>query len=113
MTYRRTTIEPWYDNEMPESQSHRLYMGATLQNPVNSMFSFFPCVRYEEFGKGFHRPIITLPGKINPNLSRNVKISKNMEMGELKTIWDEVVEQVKNQKLMLGIFSQLPQCKSI
>jgi len=79
-TYRSVTIEPWYNEDRPESQIHRLYIGATVHNPLNGMFSFFPCQQFNKIGNGFARPEIVLPGKIKPKLCMNTKNTDNLEM---------------------------------
>ena len=62
-TFLAVTGGPIVDNE---EASFRLYRGATPDEPVNGMFSFFPAMPADG-DSGFPRPLIDLPGEyFNP-----------------------------------------------
>jgi hypothetical protein len=106
--YWTATGEPWYTGEAPTDRSHRLYFGATVEQPVNGMFSFFPCQRYDPDGRGFARPTIRVPGFITPHLTQGKKIARDLAPNELRELWENVVAQVQAQGLQLGVFAELP-----
>jgi len=115
--YKEVTISPWYheafsDNKRcirtSSSESWRLYFGATYENPLNGMFSFFPCLPYAEGDRGFARPRIRIQGAITDNLSQGKKYNPQENLDAVKTLWDEVVRQVEDQGLRLGVFAEIP-----
>lgn len=84
-----------------------LYFGATYQQRVNGMYSFFPCLPYEEMTRGFARPRIRLP-EINNRQSRGI----NPHVGtldEMKILWGKVTNQVRRQQLCLGVHATMPE----
>jgi len=115
-TYADVTISPWYQESSAatnscvtgNSQSWRLYFGATFENPVQGMFSYFPCVPFEPESKGFSRPVITLPGAITDNLYQSKRLNPREKIEEIKMLWDEVAAQVQDQGLALGVYAQMP-----
>lgn len=107
-TYDAVTLAPWYENPDARDRSHRLYDGATFEAPVEGMFSFFPCLPYEGHPRGFARPIIRIQGVITDRLYRGKKLNPQDHASDVKRLWDEVVRQVTDQGLMLGIHASLP-----
>jgi hypothetical protein len=107
-TYRAVTIDPWYSGEIPEGQSHRLYFGATPQRCVGTTFSFFPCQPHGEGGRGFARPEVRIPGRITPHLTQGKKIARDLTLATLDDLWRDVVRQVEEQELALGVYAELP-----
>lgn len=112
-TYAAVTLAPWYadmgDCTVPESdRSYRLYRGATFDDPVNGMFSFFPCVREDGLNQGFARPVIRIPGVISPKMTQGKKLNPRQSIGEITPLWSEVVRQVMVQGLALGTHADLP-----
>lgn len=79
-TYRKVTLEPWYRGSPPEGQSHRLYFGATQEDPVGDMFSFFPCRPHEESGRGFARPEVHIPSFITRHLTQSKKLARDLSV---------------------------------
>ncbi len=67
------------------------------------MYSFFPCRPYEVNSEGFARPKIDLPRVVNPKKCTGVKYQIDLGVDEMKLLWHEVAEQVKKQKLALGV----------
>jgi hypothetical protein len=107
-TYWRATIEPWYSGSVPEEQSHRLYFGANQQEPVNGMFSFFPCSTPMRHPNGFARPEIRFPGYVTPTLTQGKRLNRGVTSSEARVGWDEVIRQVRAQGLLLGAYAELP-----
>ena len=93
-----------------DGASWRLYIGATYANPIEGMFSFFPCQPAGQTPGGFARPSIAMDG-ISPRLGRGYKIPVRVNYGTLAQIpdcWQRVVEQVRAQGLDLGIAAEVP-----
>lgn len=105
-TYGEVTIDRL------SNESLRLYFGATFKNPVEGMYSFFPCSTWDKCPNGFKRPSITINDIITQKLPQGVKGIGNPLTGGIikaKELWDEVVKQVKEvHNLKLGIFTELP-----
>ena len=66
------------------------------------MFSFVPCLPADA-GRAFARPRIELDGLIRPNLAMQARTCAVRDLGELRAIWDRVVDQVLEQGLVLGV----------
>ena len=88
----------------------RLYRGATPDDPVDGMFSFFPA-RPAGGGAGFPRPVIDLPSEyFNPrNIQAPKGISRRRTPAELRSIWADLVAQVRQAGLVLGTHAALPE----
>ncbi len=107
-TYKKVTMEHWYQGCVPERQTFRLYFGATPETPVNGMFSFSPCQPYSSATSGFKRPSIELPGHITPTMTQSKKITHDSSEREMQMLWARVVDQVQEQGLCLGTHAALP-----
>jgi hypothetical protein len=121
-TYAAVTLAPWYGEtagckppesnggcNTPESErSFRLYLGATFEDPVDGMFSFFPCVTGHSIAQGFARPAIRIPDVITPTMTQNKRLNPRQSTDEITPLWNEVVRQVIAQGLALGIHADLP-----
>jgi hypothetical protein len=115
--YKEVSILPGYAGSRVEGTSctpagrekeWRLHSGASYDNPVQGMYSFFPCRPYEVTPKGFARPRIHLPGKIRGNLYQSKKYSEPLSPENMKLDWEEVVRQVKAEGLGLGVYAEMP-----
>ncbi len=106
-TYTNIIISPWYQNNQKDV-SYRLYFGATYNKPINGMFSFFPCLPYNDRTRGFARPEIKITNVITNNLPRGTKLNPQNSINDVKKLWDEVIKQVREQKLMIGVYTPLP-----
>ena len=86
----------------------RLYRGATLNDPVDGMFSFFPA---RAAGRWFPRPLIDLPSDyFNAAAWRGPKgTGRSRTPDELRDLWDSLVAQVHNAGLVLGTHAELPE----
>lgn len=121
-TYKAVTLGPWYGeasgcnatesnrscNALESEQTFRLYLGATPENPVAGMFSFFPCVASDRIARGFARPAIRIPGVITPTMTQNKRLNPRQSIDEIVPLWDEVVRQVLDEGLVLGVHAALP-----
>ena len=68
--YWTVTLEPWYSGPA-DGRSFRLYRGANPANPVNGMFSFFPCRRADgRVTRGFPRPDLSGCGPLVRGFAR-------------------------------------------
>ena len=87
----------------------RLYWGATPQDPVQGMFSFFPAMP-EGHAEGFPRPNIELPGRyFTESLPRGHKQSCGLTAETVAVLWDSLTEQVDAAGLVLGTHAALPE----
>lgn len=115
--FRAAVIEPIGSEATQPASEDRyftLFEGATTSRPVGSMFSFVPCLPADGDGPRFGRPVIELPGIINP-ASRQAPsgATKPRAINEVAEAWDAVVSQVLDHGLLLatrlaldGMFAQ-------
>jgi hypothetical protein len=115
--YEHVVLGPTYGEHA--SRRHlprRLYIGATHDNPVNGMFSFFPCTA-PGVDRGFARPEIK-PNEIltkdrfNPKLRQGMK-GHSRDAGPLTKeqiveLWAEVRNQVTASGCDLGVWADMP-----
>ncbi len=118
-TYVATTFSPWYRADMMAHDpsrvqtetslpSFRLYCGASPGEPVEGMYSFFPCQQYAQSPFGFERPIVSLPGVVNPQKTQGYKLTPLNRCIDVSGVWQAVVDQVLNQGCRLGVKAELP-----
>jgi len=107
--YWDITLDPWYSGSVPEGRTFRLYFGATPDSPVGEMFSFFPTLpATSDDMPRFARPEIRIPKLVTPHLTQGKKIARDLSIGELSELWDEVARQVAGAGLHLGARADLP-----
>ena len=88
----------------------RLYWGATPNDPVDGMYSFFPASPADD-GPGFARPAIELDGHyFTKKLPRNHK-RRPASLETLDSLWRSLVEQVHDEGLVLGVHAAPPPCE--
>ena len=88
----------------------RLYWGATPDDPVDDMYSFFPASPADD-GPGFARPAIELNSQyFTKTLSRNHKRT-GASLETLNDLWQSLVEQVHYADLVLGVHAVPPPCE--
>ena len=116
--YEEVTVCPWYQEPVAQAKScapagsqatWRLYFGVTCANPLQGMYSFFPCRPYDAKSKGFGRPRISLPSVITDNLNQGKKLTEKRSLDEMKLLWRRVAEQVIEQGLALGVYAEMPE----
>lgn len=98
---------PLADNE--EAQL-RLYRGATPDDAIDGMFSFFPAIPAGG-DAGFARPLIELPSEyFNPRSWQAPKgLWRDRSTDELRELWDSLVQQVRDAGLVLGTYAEPPE----
>ena len=77
-----------------------------------SPLSFFPCLPYEEHPRGFVRPTIRIPDVISGAKCIRFKKNEQTNRSAVKNLWGQVLRQVTDQGLMLGISAALPPAAS-
>jgi hypothetical protein len=107
--YRQVTIDRWYAGYVPRDQIHRLYFGATPEQNVGGMFSFFPCKRHNNASNGFARPRIRVDGHVTQTATQKFKRSYISGIDHAAELWRDVVDQVLAADLRLGVRADLPQ----
>ncbi len=102
------TGAPLIDND--EEAQLRFYRGATPDDPVDGMFSFFPAT-IDRGDSGFPRPLIELPDEyFNPRSWQAPKgLWRDRSADELASLWNSLVEQVRDCGLVLGTSAELPE----
>lgn len=86
-----------------------LYRGATIDDPVEGMFSFVPARRADQGDPRFNRPSVRLPGRINPASRQSTWGSKRpLSCDAIRSAWDSIREQVLAHDLMLGTQIRIP-----
>lgn len=107
--------------------SLRLYIGATIDDPFDGMYSFVPCAPFDlpdefDFAEDdgtciprLPRPRIEIPGVISDRMNQSYSLTSMGELPEgfrrgdsFRGLWNEVVRQVMDQKLVLGTTIDLP-----
>lgn len=110
-TYWNATVEPWFSAGGADPNSYRLYFGATPDQPVEGMFSFFPASTPQLHGDGFSRPEIRLD-VITPNLTQGKRLNVQGSVADVRRLWSSVVEQVEEAGLLLGVRADLPPARA-
>ena len=89
----------------------QLYRGATFDDPVDGMFSFFPAMPADG-NAGFPRPVIDLPGEyFNPSNWRASKgVKRDLTATVRRELWECLVSQVRAKGLVLGTWAEPPEC---
>lgn len=126
--YAEVTIAPAYQEHFPGSKvcgsskadpdmeasncgpglPNRLYFGATYDRPYAGMYSFFPCLPYGTHSNGFARPQITLPDVITDGLNQSFKAT-SLDQSTITSLWNNIVDQVDSQGVMLGVWAAMPE----
>ena len=106
--YFDITLIPTWSRETGEL---RFYRGATFDNPVDGMFSFFPCMA--SGCVGFPRPPVTLPNQFfNPKSSQAAKgcslTGPPHDPADVKQLWQSLLDQVRAAGLLPGISARMP-----
>ena len=93
-----------------DQASFRLYRGATADDPVDGMFSFFPAMPANG-DAGFPRPVIELASEhFNPRSWQAQKgLRRNCTNEELRGIWKSLVSQVRGAGLLVGTHAAVPE----
>jgi hypothetical protein len=111
-TYIAATLDPWYSDGSDESVAHRLYFGATLEQPVEGIFSFFPALPAPDGPYAFARATISLREAITPTMSQGKRLNKQPDLASVRDLWTLVVAQVREQGLELGVYAEPPRIQA-
>jgi hypothetical protein len=111
--YFHATLEPIaYEmrvRKLSPSQTFRLYIGATVDKPYESMFSFFPCLSAQDGEEhGFARPVLRHAGIITDNLTQGQRLNPQPDVAAVRALWTDVAHQVLDHGLCLGVHADLP-----
>jgi hypothetical protein len=104
--YEEVVMRPYYA-EYLDDRVHSLYHGATPEDSVAGMFSFFPCKTLAEAPNGFARPTIRLP-KITQRQTQKYRRTLLSSPDEASELWRKVVRQVEAQGCRLGVNAEMP-----
>jgi hypothetical protein len=114
-TYGDVTFQAWYKDhggtgcrDECATDSCRLYWGATFENPVDGMFSFFPCMPAEDSRRGFARPVVEIPGVITNDLQQGKRLNARLSQKKVVQYWGRVRHTVEAKGLWLGLHAHLP-----
>jgi hypothetical protein len=115
--YWEVTLAAWYQDDDVENacapsgqnRSYRLYFGATVDHPVNGMFSFFPCAPAEMSPNGFARPVIENPAVITNNHKQKYRLNRGLSAYGIQQHWRELCRQVESAGLWLGVHAETPE----
>lgn len=90
-----------------------LYRGATVDDPVEGMFSFVPARPADARDRRFARPAVRLSiDRINPANTQSTLGSKSaLRLDEVRDLWDRVRHQVEAEDLLLGVHLRTPPCE--
>jgi hypothetical protein len=115
--YEQVVLGPTYGEHA--SRRHlprRLYIGATHENPVNDMYSFFPCMP-PGGDRGFARPemvrsSVLTEGHFNPRLRQGMKghsrTSDALSSETVVGLWKDIRDQVLASGCQLGVWAEMP-----
>ncbi|WP_155942401.1 hypothetical protein [Rhodomicrobium vannielii] len=90
---------------------YTLYRGVTYDDreQYNGTYSFVPCCREDAKDFRFPRPVISLPGYINPcNKQAPLGALKFIEADEARKQWTKVQEQVNEAGRLIGVSFETP-----
>ncbi len=92
-----------------EETALRLYRGATPDDPVEGMFSFFPAMPAGR-DAGFERPGVELDARyFTQTLAQNHKRSCGLPSDVLHALWEQLAAQVREAGLVLGTYAEVPE----
>ena len=86
-----------------------LYYGATIDDPVEGMYSFVPTRRADDPDSRFARPAVTLDGLVNPASTQPARgAGRPLPVVRVRQAWNDLRRQVLDADLLLGIWFQVP-----
>jgi len=92
----------------------QFYVGATYDNPVFGMYSFFPCKPASKDSHGFRRPALVLRDTllehyINPRLVNAAGgANEDLRRESVQAVWRVIKRQVLQEGLYPGISAKFP-----
>jgi hypothetical protein len=116
--YKEVVLGPTYsEHAISRNLPRRLYIGATYDDPLCGMFSFFPCAAPGN-DKGFARPkikpsLVLTQDRFNPNLRQGMKghggETNPLTLDQITKLWADIRDQVKASGCDLGVWAAMPQ----
>lgn len=86
-----------------------LYRGATVDGPIDGMYSFVPARRADDGDSRFARPAIAIEQLIDPEYGRAARgTARPLSAEQIRHAWNEVRLQVLDADLLLGVWLQVP-----
>jgi hypothetical protein len=86
-----------------------LYRGATVDDPVEGMFSFVPARRADAADLRFARPPVRLLGMINPSNRQSTWGSRRpLPLDTIRDSWEAVRHQIFAANLLPAVWLQIP-----
>ena len=102
----QATVEPLLHDDNAEDCEFVLYESATYQNPIDGMYSFFPCKLKDEIG--FPRPAATAPC-INHKMWTGIRtLVSNEDAKGCFNVWESLRRDVLENGLYLGVRAEEP-----
>ena len=94
----------------PKSKRLRLYRGATPDDPIDEMFSFFPAIPADGEA-AFARPVVCLDDKYftSGNCQAPKGAGRNLCPDTIRDLWGALVTQVREGGLVLGTRAEMPE----
>ena len=110
--FLETTVESLiaWAKECGKAPEFRLYRGATPDDPVDEMFSFFPAIPADG-DSCFSRPFVTLDKSFFTvsNIRAPKGAGRNLCSDTIRDLWGSLVTQVRNKGLVLGTHADMPE----
>jgi hypothetical protein len=107
-----TTLEPMYGWARHDPRTARetfaLYLGATVDEPVDGMFSFVPCLGADPEPHGFARPRLENCEVITPKLAMAIRANQQLAASRIPEFWRWTVDSVVGRGLGLGTRVTMP-----
>jgi hypothetical protein len=107
--FRVCTIDSLGMDTKASGKRFILYRGATLEAPVNGLYSFVPCRLADHARARFSRPIVSLTDYINPRRWRGPSgANEPRSIPELCDLWRRIRQQVLDADCLLGVSFEIP-----
>lgn len=108
--FRVCTAEPLASGDGSYARTRlTLYRGATIDDPVDGMYSFVPAMPVKAQHPRFARPPVQLPGLINPASTQSAFGSSRLQPAHVvRNAWEAVRHQVLMTGLVLAVQLETP-----
>ena len=86
-----------------------LFRGVTPASPLAGTYSFVPCLPRTDPGARFPRPVVGLPGIVNPRSTQSASGAGDLRPADdVVDVWHDVVDQVRSAGLHLAVHLATP-----
>lgn len=87
-----------------------LYQGATIDDPIDGMYSFVPALPVTEEYPRFARPPVRIPGLINPASTQSAYgANRDLPAGDVRNAWEGIRHQTLTAGLVLAVQLDTPE----